>query len=56
MLVQRIPTESHYMQEIVNTETNEILFQGSVIEAEDFKKRNGIKSVKYQDPFTKKLY
>ena len=56
MLVQRIPTDSCYMQEIVNLKTNEILYQGSVLGAEEFKKRNGIKNVKYQDPFTKKLY
>lgn len=56
MLVQRIPTNSHYMQEIVNVKTNEILYQGSVSGAEEFKKNNDLKNVKYQDPFTKKLY
>lgn len=56
MLVQRIPTNSCYMQEIVNLKTNEILYQGSVSGAEEFKKNNDLKNVKYQDPFTKKLY
>ena len=54
MLVQRIPTESCYMQEIVNLKTNEILYQGSVLGAEEFKKHNSLKNVKYQNPFTKK--
>ena len=56
MLVQRIPTDSCYMQEIVNLKTNEILYEGSIAGAEEFKKHNGLKNVKYQDPFTKKLY
>ena len=56
MLVQRIPTDSCYMQEIVNVKTSEILYQGSIAGAEEFKKNNSLKNVKYQDPFTKKLY
>ena len=41
---------------MLSFKTNKILYQGSIIGAEEFKKRNGIKNVKYQDPFTKKLY